>query len=210
LVCFGFPLYLYLNVCLTLPDIDIHIEKELLSNIAKGDENAFAQLYFHYKDRIYAISVKLCGSVEVGEDMVQEVFLKIWINRDKLLGIEHFRAYLYTIARNHVIRYLKKLALNMEGLNGEMDSVIRSNSETNLIEKEYQKTLQEAIKSLSSQQAIVYRLSREEGLKREEIAAQMGISPETVKTHLAQALKHIRAFCLARLDLLLLLIYLKK
>jgi len=178
-------------------------ERGMLAAISIGDENSFERLYFQYKDKIYAISLRLSMSESIAEDLVQEIFLKLWINREKLAQVEHFRAYFYTIARNHIIRSLKKLDRNIKPLSFVDDPADPSAADFRLIEKVYQKLVRNAINCLSPQQAMVYRLSRESGLKRNEIAIQMGISPDTVKTHLSQAIKNIRAFCQSHSDLLL-------
>lgn len=193
-----------------LPTNQPYVEKELLSRIAGGDEYAFAQLFQEYKDKIYAIGLRLSGSEQAAEDLVQETFLKIWLQREALKNVTYFRAYLYTIARNHIIRFIKRRA-KIISQTGSLDA-LQENSAADLplLEKEYNTVYREAVNRLSPQQALVYRLSKQEGMKREAIASQLGLSPETVKTHLAQAMRNIRAYCLARLDLLLLIIFLKK
>lgn len=195
-----------------MSQVILHSEKQLVARIAEGDQFAFEEVFNFYKDRIYAIAYRLGGSSAVAEDMVQEVFLKLWINREKLSDVEHFRAYLFTIARNHIVRYLKKAAA--AGIIGtitpEHPIATDDNADHRLLEKEYGDILQEAIDKLSPQQALVYKLSKQEGLKREEVATQLGLSQDTVKAHLFMAMKNIRAHCLARLDLLLLLWLFKK
>ena len=185
-------------------------EKDIIEGIVKGNENSFAQLYLQYKDKVYAISLRLCMSAEVAEDMVQEIFLKVWLNRDNLSEVAHFRAYLYTLSRNHIIRYLKKLSREIKEMPYNSATATATDADLRLIDAEYQAVFQRAIQSLPPQQAAVFKLSREHGYKRDEIALQLQISPDTVKTHLSKAIKNIRAFCLARLDLLLLLAFLKK
>jgi RNA polymerase sigma-70 factor (family 1) len=184
-------------------------EIRLLTAISKGDERSFEQLYNIYKDRIYSISLRLCMSSSVAEDMVQEIFLKLWINREKLDQVEHFRAYFYSIARNHIIRALKTIDRTANPILYNAEPIDPSAADFRLLDNEYQNIVRNAICSLSPQQAKVYYLSRESGLKRNEIAVQMGISSDTVKTHLSQAIKNIRAFCLIHSELLLLASFLK-
>src|SRR5678810_238059 len=84
-------------------------EKELLALIAKGDEIAFSKLFLQFKDRIYSIAFKLTKSTIAAEEIVQEVFLKIWLKRANLTDIENFSAYLFIITRNDVYKSLKQI-----------------------------------------------------------------------------------------------------
>jgi RNA polymerase sigma-70 factor (family 1) len=183
-------------------------EKELLRRIAGGDEAAFTVLFDAYKDRIYTIAFRLTSMPTVAEEVVQDIFLKIWLKREGLLAVEYFRAYLFTATRNEVFNTIKRLsrrrllAVEWAG-RGPAET---SDTDALLLDKEYQAILQEAVERLPPQQQQVYRLMKEQGLNREEVAAQLGIAPQTVKAHLAQAMRSVRAFCVARLDLYIALI----
>ena len=87
-----------------------YTENELLRLIAEGDKNAFTQIYNNYRNKIYSIAFDLTESTAVAEEIVQDVFLKIWVKRDSLNEVEHFRAYLFTITRNYVFTALKRIA----------------------------------------------------------------------------------------------------
>ncbi len=179
----------------------IHNEKELLLLIAKGDESAFSQLFEHYKNRIYSIAFKLAKSKLTAEEIVQDVFLKIWLKRTDLFEIQNFSAYLSVVTRNDVYKVLKEISRNYKiRLLKDKDQSLANTDTTNLIEeKEYKALLQKAIGRLPNQQKQVYHLIKEQGLRRDEVSDQLQIQPETVKYHLAQAMKNIRAFCLLHL-----------
>ena len=184
-------------------------EAELLSRIQQGDETAFEQLFHHYRDKVYSIALKLTSSTMLAEEIVQDVFLKIWLKREQLHEVEHFRAYLYTIVRNHTFNHLKAIAhrqISLTDINPG-DIAPYNRADFPVLEKENEKILAEAVHTLPPQQKLVYKLLREDGLKREEVSRKMGISPETVKAHIAHAMRSIRAFCLARIGGLLLLFY---
>lgn len=183
-------------------------EKELLRRISGGDEGAFTVLFDAYKDRIYTIALRLTGLPTVAEEIVQDIFLRIWLKRETMRVVEHFRAYLFTATRNEVFNTLKRLARHRQ-LTGELaGSGPSGTSDTDnlLLDKEYQAILRQAVGQLPPQQREVYRLMKEQGLQRDRVAEQLGISPETVKVHLAQAMRSIRAFCVARLDLYIALV----
>ena len=189
-----------------------YTEHELLRLVAEGDRNAFTQIYNNYRNKIYSIAFELTESTTVAEEIVQDTFLKIWVKRDSLHEIEHFRAYLFTITRNYVFTALKRIA-RQESLevSAIQDAPLYDHdTEDRVLNNEYTRILQAAIDRLPEQQKQVYNLIKKEGLKREEAAAALHLSPETVKTHLAQAMRSIRTYCLARLDISIALIILIK
>ncbi|MEO8962042.1 MAG: sigma-70 family RNA polymerase sigma factor [Ginsengibacter sp.] len=178
-------------------------EENLLALIAEGDEVAFTKLFALYRDRIYSIAFKITHSTTASEEIVQDVFLKIWLRKDRLIEIQNFSAYLLMVTRNTVYKSLKRIAKNYEvTILTEKDHLVAdSDSADLLMEKEYNLLLQKAIQRLPNQQKEVYQYIREKGLKREEAASLLHLSPETVKFHLAQAMKNIRTFCLIHLDM---------
>ena len=191
-----------------MPATDIPNEKELLRRTASGDQAAFTALFDAYKDRIYTIALRLTDSPLIAEEIVQDVFLKIWLKRETLAAVDHFRAYLFTATRNQVFNMLKRLARHRT-ITGELTTdraAETADTDFLLLDKEYQAILREAVDKLPPQQLQVYRLMKEQGLKRDQVAEQLSISPQTVKVHLAQAMRSIRAFCVSRLDLYIALV----
>lgn len=182
----------------------LHNEKELLELISGGDENAFAAVFDHYRNKIYGTALKLTHSTTVAEEIVEDVFLKIWIRRATLNEIENFSAYLFTIARNETYKILKQIAKNYKIvlLSENNESLVHNNTEDYLVDKELTTLLQKAIDRLPHQQKQVYKLMKEEDLKRGEVAELLHLQPETVKFHLAQAMKNIRTYCMLHLNTL--------
>ena len=178
-------------------------EEELLAFIARGDELAFTSLFDYYRDRIYSIAFRITHSTTIAEEIVQDVFLKIWLRRDRLIEIQNFSAYLFVITRNHVYKALKQIAKNYElTAFTDKDQLSADNDSARLVmEKEYNSLLQKAIDRLPNQQKQVYQYIKEKGFKREEAAGLLHLSPETVKYHLAEAMKNIRSFCMLHLDM---------
>lgn len=182
----------------------LHNEKELLHLISMGEEHAFAIVFDHYRNRIYGAALKLTHSTTVAEEIVEEVFLKIWIRRTTLNEIENFSAYLFAIARNEAYKILKQIAKNYKVvlLSENNQSLVHRETEDYLIHKEFTSLLQKAIDRLPHQQKQVYKLIKEEDLKRSEVAELLKLQPETVKFHLAQAMKNIRTYCMLHLNTL--------
>ncbi len=179
------------------------MDTHLIAAVAEGNQKAFSQLFYACKDKVYTIALRFTESPVMAEEVVQEVFMKLWARRESLLDIEIFEDYLFIMTRNHVFTALKKVALRhrTEGNWLGILPVSENATESSIMMKEYETVLQRAIALLSPQQREVYQLSRDKGLKREEIAAILQVSPETVKTHLARALQHIRSYCSSQLGM---------
>ncbi len=170
------------------------IESEILQQVAVGDESAFRALFDEHWQNIYGVAYMLTKSVPMAEDMVQDIFLKIWMKKEQLPSIENFRNYLFIVARNHIFNELKKRSTDILFTDQLLD-YFNDNKETpekKLLQKEASHLIQQAIDRLPQQQKMVYRLSREEGLSRNEIAERLDLSPNTVRNHLAKALEMIR------------------
>ncbi|MBO9635423.1 MAG: RNA polymerase sigma-70 factor [Chitinophagaceae bacterium] len=174
----------------------LHNEKGLLVQVANSDEEAFRLLYDHYRQKIYAYACHLTASTNLADEVVQEVFLKVWLNRHKLPAVSNFNAWLYTITRNQLFDALKrsaKEANNRQTLLRDIPGTI-NNADEMVLDKENHKLLQQALSRLSSQQQIIYHLSRNQGMKYDEIARQLQIAPNTVKVHIVNALRTIREY----------------
>lgn len=169
-------------------------EKRLLMQVAEGGEEAFGMLFHQYRNRLYAFIFSIVRSREMAEDVVQDVFLKIWLRREDLAAVDNFKAYLFRISQNHAINHLRRMSketlvlLEKQHRRGSGDAA----ADELLTYKNIQQSLNEIVNSLPLQQKTVYRLSREQNLKQEEIAQQLHISVSTIKNHMTQALRTIR------------------
>jgi RNA polymerase sigma-70 factor (family 1) len=177
-----------------LPASQPYEEKELLLRITKGDEKAFHTLYQHYFGKVYAMCLHYLANVVTAQDIVQEVFSRIWLKRSELPSVLHFEAWLITVTRNLLINELRKA----HPAGGEPSDTAAANPHETIDYRELEKLLQEAVNGLSPRQQQVYRLSRTGGYSHKEIAAQLGISVDVSREHLSKALHAIRAFLLKR------------
>ena len=169
-------------------------ETFLLQLTAGGDENAFRRIYDNYRNKLYSYALKLTKKEALAEEIVQDAFLKIWVNRIDLNEVQKFDSYLHTIVRNQCFNCLKRLAhesLLLKELSYSMSDVHNDNEES-IIHKDYLQILNLAVKKLPPQQQLVYNLSRNSGLKYDEIATELNLSKNTVKAHLKKALSSIR------------------
>jgi RNA polymerase sigma-70 factor (family 1) len=174
----------------------IYNEKALLQQIAQGKETAFRIVFDHYRDAIYSFALKVVRHEMLAEEIVQDVFVKIWINRSGLPEVRQFADFIYIIARNHTFNCLRRLARErkLNSTTTEELQIAGVSAEATVLQRDYDRLLQQAVARLPPQQKLVYTLSREHGLSREEIAEQLNISAGTVKAHMGQALRTIRQY----------------
>lgn len=170
-------------------------EKLILLRIADGDEKAFRAFFNHYRDRFYAVVLKMTRSDAVAEEIVQETFFSIWQKRELLREVEKPESYFFTAVYRRVYRHYKKLALDRKAAAHIADTWGAGEEEGDaILFQESQRLVEEAIRQLPQQQQLVFRLSRQQGLNRDQIAAQLNISPNTVRNHMADAIKSVRAY----------------
>jgi RNA polymerase sigma-70 factor (family 1) len=165
---------------------------------------AFRSLFDQYRQRIYSFSMYLTRSEIISEEIVQDVFMKIWINRETLTEISVFSAYIRTAARNAALDYFRKMTREKMALH-TLSQKARENSGANedtILDREYGRILSEVIHALPPRQKEVYKLSREQGVKNEEIARQLGISIYTVKEHLKIAMRTVLHELEGRIELI--------
>lgn len=171
-------------------DLDI---RQLLSRVSEGDEDAFKVLFNAYGHKINSFATRLTGSAIVGQETVQDVFMKVWVRRQSLTTIENFDAYLYRIVRNYVYNVLRRKALEVQAktmLRNEFTAVTEFAEDDTLQERK--QLLHRIIDGLPQQQRKVFNLCQLQGLKYQEAANLLNISQLTVKTHMQQALRTIR------------------
>lgn len=180
-----------------MPTANDHITSELIRRITEGDEAAFRRLFDLYKDKIFDYLAGIVKSKEVAEELVMDIFLKLWLGREWIADIEHLEAFIKKVAYNKAIDFLRYTARNQKlqriiakEMAGESDHSL----ELQLLEKDYQNILQEAVRQLSPQRRLVYTLSRQKGMTHDEIARELNLSIHTVNNHTKEALKAIRGF----------------
>ncbi len=169
-------------------------EKVLLSRIAEGDEEAFASLFHTWRDRLYFFALRITNSSQQAEDLVQDVFVKLWLQRNNLAEIYNFQAWIYRVIRNQAISDLRRISLEttiLAHLKKESGNVSQLADEV-LLRKQLQEVLQQAIDKLPPRQKQIYTMIRIEGLKQDEIASRLNISISTVQNHMTEALKKLR------------------
>ena len=172
----------------------MYVEKDLIEKLKHDNHSAFQNIYFNYKERLYAFIFSLVRSHDETEELLQEVFIKIWNNRKKLDSNFSLNAYIYKIAKNTTLNFLRqktyRLLLEKE-LISSADNVDNS-LEGLLINKDLVKYINTLTDQIPSRCREVFLLRYEHNLSYKEIAIKLSISENTVDTQLRKALKFLR------------------
>ena len=185
-----------------------YTDHELLQQIATGNEQAFQTLFKNHRSRLYQYILGIVKSKEVAEELVLDVFLKIWVGKDVVTRIENIEAFLFRVACNKSIDFIRKASKSpklIDILGDTIQFADHQNPETQLIQLEYEKILREAIDLLPPKRKEIYRLSREQGLSHSEIAEKLSIAKSTVANQVVDAQVFIKSFLLKNLDLAIVL-----
>jgi RNA polymerase sigma-70 factor (family 1) len=176
---------------------ELAAERELMQRCVEGDRQAFATLYSHYAPLLYKAVYPLTNkSKEDTEEIIQELFVKIWARRDNMLTIQSFRPFIFRLARNRVIDWYRKketkknyCTFYSENYRDEAVSVT-----DNLLFEEYYAIAMEAIAKLPSRQKQIFNLRHTDDLSLSEIAGELRISLNAVKKQLYQATRFVREY----------------
>ncbi len=164
-----------------------------IKGLQSGDKQVFGELFGAYYEPLCRFCMQRGCSRDTAEEIVQEIFVKLWVKRKSIKVSTSINAYLYRMALNTIINQKKHLEVKALHRARVMDfQVTDTNYFQGMEEKEISRLASEAVASMPEKRRMVYELSRGEGLKYSEIAQAMGISVKTVEVHLSAALKHMR------------------
>ena len=168
----------------------------LLQSFKEGNEKAFETIFNRFKGKVFNYAQKIVISTDNSKEIVQQVFIKLWERRKNIDTELTLDPYLYVITRNSCLDLLRKSAkdkiLKEELL--EANEFRSNQTEDNIIFKEYEKIALKAIDQLPAKRKQIYKLSRIDGMTYDEISKHLGISKNTVKTHLLKAYKFIKNY----------------
>lgn len=179
--------------------VNFHIEKDLLIRISEGDEAAFRELFYGVLPWLTPFIGRMAKTTEGTQEIVQETFIRIWLSRDKLPGLHEPKAWIIRVATNECFTFFHKQA-SVRKINHLFDGVAAVDAnvgEGRLQMKETQLLIQRAVNMLPPQRKKIYQMSREQGMKTQEIADQLQCSHSYVKNTLTAALSHIREYLAA-------------
>jgi len=185
-----------------------NIEAELIQRFSKGDHEAFARIYKLYQNNIYKYIYSICYNKEISEEIVHDLFIKIWENRAELEQVSHIKSYLYRSAKNLLLNHIQRVktetrimdimelrARNTEGV-----------TDDELIYNEYYRIAQHAIDLLPDKRKQIFKLRLDEDLSLDEIAEKLNISKSVVKKQLYAGINFVRKYLGKHGDLLILVL----
>jgi RNA polymerase sigma-70 factor (ECF subfamily) len=169
------------------------IVSEWIEKIAKGDSAAFEKLFTLYCQPLINFARRYVKDTHIAENIVQDIFVKIWQNRTQLNPLSDIKIYLYTAVKNRSYKYIRHLDVKRRAnanLNLMLLWVKTPEDERN--EQEIISAINKAIEKLPKQARIIFSMNRFDNLTYKEIARIQNISVKTVETHMGRALKSLR------------------
>ncbi|MDP2889552.1 MAG: RNA polymerase sigma-70 factor [Bacteroidota bacterium] len=172
----------------------LHTEKELVKKLKEGDSFAFEVLFYKYRNKVKGFAIKLVPAQIDPEEIVQEVFVKLWLKKEAVDPEKDFQSYLFSIAKHLVLDHLKSAVnrkLYFVGEHFQQDVLADEGNENTFVEHAEEK-LEQLIKEIPERRREIFLLSRFEGLSYKQIAERLNISENTVDSQIRNALNFLR------------------
>jgi RNA polymerase sigma-70 factor (family 1) len=172
-------------------------DSTLLARVATGDEAAFNTLFERYRDKLFHYLVRITKSPEISEEIVIDIFVKLWVGRELIEQVGQLEPFLHKVAYHRAIDFLRTASRHtrLQKIYIErMEQAPEKRADELLIDAQSRQLLQKAILSLPPQRKLIYTLSREQGLTHEQIATALNLSRNTVKNSMMAAVRSISEF----------------
>ena len=176
------------------------ISNQMILDLKNGDSCALEKVYAVYADQVYRLAFRLLKDTGWSEDLVQEVFVKLWNSREQLKEHEPVWHFLYTLTKRESLNKLRSINRSQEAFDHLLQYVqnFSDSAEKHLLNKELAIKIKECFAELPLQQERAIIMSKVEGMSYKEISNELNISPNTVKNHIVQALKTLRNSSLSK------------
>nr|WP_262897889.1 MULTISPECIES: RNA polymerase sigma-70 factor [unclassified Pedobacter] len=162
--------------------------------LRQDDEQALSALYLRFWDKLLSVACHRLHEPEEAEEIVQDIFIKLWQRRDGLELTHSLATYLAVAVKYRVINFLDQRGRKRvkESRLPDLNSQLQPSAEEYIFENELRLRIEATVKSLPDKCQIVFRMSREDGLSNREISKELDIAEKTVEAHMSKALRHIR------------------
>lgn len=173
---------------------DLTDDLEFLLQLREGNQSAFEALYKKYSLTLYANILRMVNDPEVADDLLQDLFIKIWEKRAEINPEKSFKGYLFTCSRFLVLNFLRHISVErqVENYLSYTRSELHNPVEEAVFFKETDSILKQTLDKLPPQRQKIYALCKIEGLTYAEVATTLGISVTTVQDHIVKANKFIK------------------
>lgn len=172
--------------------MDKKFEIECLTKLSEGDHRSYELLFLAYHPKVYHFLYGFIKNGEEAYDMTQDIFYKVWMNREMMQEVKSFKAYLFKMARHMIYnRYEHNLVKEKYTLNQLVQTEI-CEPEQVLFAKELALLIESAVSQMPEQRQRIFRMSRKEGFSSDEIASRLNIHKRTVENHISNALSDLR------------------
>lgn len=174
--------------------IDLCISQELFIQLQTGDEQAFEQVYYLYYDTLFKKVNNLCKEEELSHEIIQETFVQLFLNKQKIDDAQGIYAYLYTVSRRFAISAFRKSVVRASYQAHISNTFSEAHEDTysGVVDKDLSRQLHDLIEELPEQQGKVFKMNKLEDMSYKEIAESIGVSTNTVRNQIASATKIIR------------------
>ncbi|MVT12034.1 RNA polymerase sigma factor [Chitinophaga tropicalis] len=178
-----------------MPYSSLPEERKLLLQIARGDESAYTLVFNHYSKQVFNAAMLYLKDEGTAREVVQEIFLKVWLKREAMPGVEDLTSYLFILTRNHIYDSFKKQAIRLKVHDYLYQHQATATDDTGyrVEERQYDNLVDQAVSSLPPERKKVY-IARQEGFSNEEISNRLNISIHTVKKQMQLAVQSVRSF----------------
>jgi RNA polymerase sigma-70 factor (ECF subfamily) len=169
-------------------------EQLLLNKCSENDAFAFCEIYGRYKDFVFAVVRPRLEDTEEARDIIQDIFLNLWVCRSQLIAIKDFKVYLYVFSKNQVISAYRKKNIRIKGEDYLIErlNILEHSAEDHQFVYELTNRIDKAVEQMPETMRSCYQLSKNEGKKNMEIANILNISEKTVRNNVSEALKRLK------------------
>ncbi|MEX2573778.1 MAG: RNA polymerase sigma-70 factor [Balneolaceae bacterium] len=172
------------------------MDKDIIIRLRNNDREAFRKVYWAHRKSVYGLALRYLKDSQLAEDAVQDIFLKLWQNRDSLDSGKSLRGFLFTSLKHHVLNMIKsrkrRVLRQMEYTRFTDDQT--DDPESRMLLSEYEHIFNRGLQKLPARKQLIYRLKSIDGYSNKEIAGRLGVSIHTVKSQYSRANKFIRKF----------------
>jgi RNA polymerase sigma-70 factor (ECF subfamily) len=172
--------------------LDKQFEIECLTNLSEGDHRSYELLFLSYHPKVYHFLYGFIKNEEEAFDMAQEIFYKVWVNREMMGEVRSFKAYLFTMARHLIYNHYEHNLVKEKYTLSRLDHPETYEPEQDMFAKDLSLLIDLVISQMPEQRQRIFKMSRKEGFSSDEIASRLNINKRTVENHISNALSDLR------------------